>query len=124
MFILFQPEVGLKTWILRVVLLLFQLGPILRYIDSFKYGIRFKKHPHPKDKKRYYTYMVYEDTDAAFLRLFECYMEAAPQLVLQLYIFAKKAHDDRAKPDEPPDNVWTGKMQANISLLAPNLARY
>lgn len=34
--------------------------------------------------------MAYEDADATFLRLFECFMESAPQLVLQLYIMAKE----------------------------------
>lgn len=28
--------------------------------------------------------MVYEDADATLLRLFECFMESAPQLVLQV----------------------------------------
>lgn len=33
------------------------------------------------------------DTDATMLRLFECFMEAAPQLVLQLYIMVKKSSE-------------------------------
>ena len=33
---------------------------------------------------KYYTLMVYEDADATLLRLFECFMESAPQLVLQV----------------------------------------
>ena len=28
--------------------------------------------------------MVYEDADATLLRLFECFMESAPQLILQV----------------------------------------
>ncbi len=34
--------------------------------------------------KTYYILMVYEDADATLLRLFECFMESAPQLVLQV----------------------------------------
>ncbi|CAG2184275.1 unnamed protein product, partial [Oppiella nova] len=53
--------------------------------------------------------MVYEDTDAAMLRLFECFMEAAPQLVLQIYILAKGN-------DHSPDN-WTVVAQI-VAVLA------
>ena len=45
----------------------------------------------PTEKKRareqrikYFTLMVYEDADATLLRLFECFMESAPQLILQV----------------------------------------
>lgn len=34
-----------------------------------------------RERVKYYTLMVYEDADAALLRLFESFMESAPQLV-------------------------------------------
>ena len=82
-----------------------QIAPILRYLDSMRYGImsrwfaRKERMARPDDlearenarreRLRYYTLMVYEDADATLLRLFECFMESAPQLVLQIYILLK-----------------------------------
>lgn len=34
--------------------------------------------------------MLYEDTDAGLVRMFECFLEAAPQLVLQLFILFRE----------------------------------
>ena len=44
-------------------------------------------------RRRFYDKMVNEDTDAMLLRLFESFMEAAPQLVLQLYIITQIGTD-------------------------------
>ncbi len=44
---------------------------------------------------RYYTLMVFEDADATLLRLFESFMESAPQLVLQIYILIKDPYANR-----------------------------
>lgn len=71
-------------WCLRFLFLLLQLGPIMRYIDSLVFGFKFRQttsHNHLVTRQ-YYLII----TDATMLRLFESFMEAAPQLVLQIYI--------------------------------------
>ncbi|XP_064122049.1 XK-related protein 4-like [Macrobrachium nipponense] len=85
------PKASATRWVIRVFMLLLQQGPILRYVDSLYYGLRSRRYWKEGDKKRqrqYYTWMLYEDGDCVLLRLFECFMEAAPQLVLQLYILS------------------------------------
>ncbi|XP_027232474.1 XK-related protein 6 isoform X2 [Penaeus vannamei] len=85
------PRASASRWAVRILFHILQLGPILRYIDSLCYGLISRKYMKERDRKRqieYYTYMLYEDGDSVFLRLFECFMEAAPQLVLQLYILS------------------------------------
>ena len=101
------PHVPFWRWILRVVVLMFQFAPLLRYFDSIRYGLKSrqagKEEAAAKDdaiarkrarekRVKYYTLMVYEDADATLLRLFECFMESAPQLVLQIYILIKDPH--------------------------------
>ena len=120
------PPVTPWRWILRIFVLLFQvsyhhytiliiiyffknptnflqnilqIAPILRYLDSIRYGLlsrkfgQIEKSPNLGSEKKkeareqrikYYTLMVYEDADATLLRLFECFMESAPQLILQV----------------------------------------
>lgn len=62
-----------------------------RYVEAMVYGVRSMRAQAAGDREghvRNYIYMVYKDADATLLRLFESFMEAAPQLVLQLYILA------------------------------------
>ena len=97
------PPIPLWRWVLRLLVLMLQFAPILRYLDSIWYGLLSRKAEREeraasdakdaiaRDRARerrvkYYTLMVYEDADATLLRLFECFMESAPQLVLQIYI--------------------------------------
>lgn len=56
-----SPPVSTCTWITRVVFLLLQLGPILRYVDSLTYGLKSRKYKDKKDQQRkFFTYMTYE----------------------------------------------------------------
>lgn len=83
-----QP-VSKFQWTLRLIFHIFQVGPILRYYESLQYGLKFREAKDPEDKKAFYMKMIYEDADATMLRLFESFMESAPQLMLQMYIITK-----------------------------------
>lgn len=39
-----------------------------------------------EDKKKYFEYLLEEDSDVALIRIFECFLEAAPMKILQLTI--------------------------------------
>ncbi|CAH2207676.1 jg12097, partial [Pararge aegeria aegeria] len=41
-------------------------------------------------QRRYYGLMLKEDSDAALLRVFECFLEAAPQQVLQTTLLLRQ----------------------------------
>jgi XK-related protein len=60
-----------------------------RYVDSLRYGYRFRYSQHVS-RLDLYESLCFENADAAMLRLFEAFMEAAPQLVLQIYILVRK----------------------------------
>ena len=110
------PKVGMWRWLLRLVILLLQVAPILRYVDSIRYGLKSRlaarrerlatseeeKIKQRQERRKWYTLMVYEDADATLLRLYESFMESAPQLVLQLYILLKDPHASRIYPYRPP----------------------
>ncbi|XP_030745522.1 XK-related protein 6 [Sitophilus oryzae] len=72
-----------------VLVLVFQLAPVLRYFDALQYAIKSKKAEKLGDhenQRKYYELMVREDSDVALLRVLECFLEAAPQQILQLTI--------------------------------------
>ncbi|XP_029653640.1 XK-related protein 7-like [Octopus sinensis] len=54
--------------------------------ESLRYGMKSQTAQSSAEREYYYRWMLREDTDACMLRLFECFMESAPQLTLQLYI--------------------------------------
>lgn len=76
-------------WLVRLVFHIAQVGPILRYYESLQYGLKFRESKDEEEKRKVYMKMIYEDADATMLRLFESFMESAPQLMLQMYIITK-----------------------------------
>ncbi|XP_059480932.1 XK-related protein 6-like [Neocloeon triangulifer] len=98
-----QDEAGEVTdkrskgcWVLRFFVMMLQLAPVLRYTDSWHHGWKCRQAEKRKDfenQKRYYKLMLKEDADAALLRVFECFLEAAPQLVLQFTIIMIETKD-------------------------------
>ncbi|CAL7934400.1 unnamed protein product [Xylocopa violacea] len=84
-----------KSYCLIVVL--FQLAPVLRYYQTLKYALNAYKSEKRGDRtnqRKYYLQMIKEDQDVALLRVFECFLEAAPQQILQLTILLKNYHSD------------------------------
>lgn len=56
-----SPPISKFKWATRVTFLLLQLGPIVRYVDSLIYGLKFRKSSKNRsEQKKYYQYMVYE----------------------------------------------------------------
>ncbi|XP_043264814.1 XK-related protein 6 isoform X2 [Colletes gigas] len=80
-----------------IVVVAFQLAPVLRYYQTLKYALKaykFQKLDDRNGQRRYYLKMCKEDQDVALLRVFECFLEAAPQQILQLTILLKNYHNN------------------------------
>lgn len=89
-------------WVIRSFFHIFQIAPILRYYESLQYGLLFRNTKDLEEKKKMYMKMIYEDADATMLRLFESFMESAPQLMLQMYIITQNYPFDDYE-------YWTGE---------------
>ena len=84
-----SEPVSKTQWLFRFIFHILQVGPVLRYYESLQYGLKFRETKDPNEKKIIYMKMIYEDADATMLRLFESFMESAPQLMLQVYIISR-----------------------------------
>ncbi|KAL6268773.1 hypothetical protein P5V15_001898 [Pogonomyrmex californicus] len=87
----------IKNKLYCVIAVVLQLAPVIHYWETLKYALKARKCEKSGDhanEKRYYLKMLKEDQDVALLRVFECFLEAAPQQILQLTLMLKHYHND------------------------------
>jgi hypothetical protein len=68
-----------------------------RYCDSLSYALKSRNAEKQQDivnQRHYYERMLKEDSDVALLRVFECFLEAAPQQILQISILLVDSRDE------------------------------
>lgn len=102
----------LCRWIIRVIFLLFQISPLLRYLDTLIYGIKSVVAP-DNLKGLFSRRMLDEDTNGALLRLFHCFLHSAPQALLQLVILLK--HVQSGNGTVKTQNVTTAGGTTSIT---------
>lgn len=85
-------------WIVRIIFLLLQISPLLRYFDTLYYGIRSvvsRNNAHDQMlSTTHYRRMLDEDSNGALLRLFHCFLHAGPQCVIQLIILVRHLSEE------------------------------
>ncbi|XP_018321466.1 XK-related protein 6 [Agrilus planipennis] len=77
-------KVSLCQWVVRIIFLLLQISPLLRYIDTLIYGLKSRYARMEHMRMTLSRRMLDEDTNGALLRLFHCFLHSAPQAVIQL----------------------------------------
>lgn len=111
-----DPSLGKTTvpqWIIRIVFLLLQLSPLLRYIDTLVYGIRSRiaaASEIDQLQNTLYRRMLDEDSNGALLRLFHCFLHSAPQAVIQLMILLTHVVHKDVEDSLGPGRVLERKM--------------
>ncbi|KYM77217.1 XK-related protein 6 [Atta colombica] len=87
----------IKNGLCCTIAVFLQLAPVIHYWETLKCALKARKCKKSEDRvneKRYYLRMLKEDQDVALLRVFECFLEAAPQQILQLTLMLKHYHNE------------------------------
>ncbi|XP_076462470.1 XK-related protein 6-like [Babylonia areolata] len=85
------------VWFFRFFFTALQFGPVVRTIEYLHYGCMSRSQKiDDKSRRRFHWWMLYEDVDNCLLRLFESFLESAPQLTWQLYITITLKPEDNA----------------------------
>ncbi|XP_055843904.1 XK-related protein 4-like isoform X2 [Episyrphus balteatus] len=79
----------LNQEVLKVPWITLVLSFLFRYWNVLFYAIKCKKaecNSDPESQKKFYKLKIREESDVAFIRIFDCFLEAAPQKILQITI--------------------------------------
>lgn len=88
-----------RVWFLRVFFTILPFGPVVRTVQYIYYGCMSRSSKlDEKQRKRFHWWMLYEEVDNCLLRLFECFLESAPQLAWQLYIVISTKSEQEDDP--------------------------
>ncbi|XP_019758136.1 XK-related protein 4 isoform X2 [Dendroctonus ponderosae] len=127
-----DPSVGrasLGHWIIRIVFLLLQISPLLRYVETLIYGIRSKvagKSESDSQQTILYRRMLDEDANSSLLRLFHCFLHCAPQAVMQLVFLLSFVMNPQTKSSINLDlsiiQAWT--VFTSVTSIAWSLTSY
>lgn len=128
-----DPSVGrasLGHWVIRIIFLLLQISPLLRYIETLVYGIRSKvagKSESDSQQTLLYRRMLDEDTNSSLLRLFHCFLHCAPQAVMQLvfllsFVIYPERNSFSSRLDVSIVQAWT--VFTSIISIAWSLTSY
>ncbi|CAG7817760.1 unnamed protein product, partial [Allacma fusca] len=95
---------GPSCWhkVLIWIFCILPLGPLFRDFNVLYYGVQSWRALIKLDltaQENYYKLMLFEESDSAFLRLFERYLEAAPQATLQVFIWLHHICDNNVNFD-------------------------
>lgn len=101
------PAVSVSHWVFRVVFHVCLIGPVIRYLELFLYGIHTMDR-NDKDRAKYRMMFLQEDRDISLLVMVGSFMKSAPQLVLQMYILTQSS---------VPLNLETVRAQA-VNLVS------
>ncbi|KHN74806.1 Cell death abnormality protein 8 [Toxocara canis] len=77
-----------RALMLRCLACIFQLGPIVWYVDAVIAAVRFRSCNSDRERRYFYCRMVEADRDASLLRFFEAFLESGPQLLVQGVVLA------------------------------------
>ncbi|KAK7089436.1 XK-related protein 6-like [Littorina saxatilis] len=89
-----------SVWFVRLLCTLLMLGPIVNTVEYIYNGCKSRR-KRCKDREKYMCRMKNHHMNNAFLRLFEACLEAAPQLVFQLYVMVVNR-----PPIQGMEGVW------------------
>lgn len=86
-----------------------------RNLAYLKHGCLSRRSSREETKAKHYKQMIKEDRDASLLRMFDAFVESAPQLIIQIYL---------AIHDPPNETLHLGMKIQKIGKIVKQIPQY